>query len=434
MRSTPIMPIVFLSALVFLFLSSTAFTQERLDGIVAVIGNEIILQSELDAYSLLRMEGMGLNKDSSDISQLRKNFLNELIDGKVLLAYAKKDSTINVTEPEVDQMLNNHISALLKQNNITLNQLDAELQRQQGITLNKFKSQARKAIKEQLYKQKIQQFYLSSIKVNRKDVESFYKQYADSLPKIGESVLLSRISMKVASSNSKRQAAYEKIRSVKQKLDKGEDFAELAKKYSDSPEGAHGGDLGFVAKGSLNELVFEEKAFNLAKGQISEPFETRLGFHIINVLDKHDQKVHIRQIFAKIEPDEQEIKHVNSILDSIRVNCKTKDDFSNAVQKFSSDLESKNRNGSIGWSSLLELPAAVRIAVDTLTPGSITRIVNEENMYSIYRIDDRVKQRTLNLENDYGILSEKARDIMAQKKLIDLVSQWKQEIFIDIRL
>jgi len=428
------MPIIFLSALMFVFFSSTAFTQERLDGVVAVIGNEIILQSELDAYSLLRMEGMGLNKDSSDISQLQKNFLNELVDGKVLLAYAKKDTTIIVTEPEVDQMLNNHISMLLKQNNLTLDQLDAELKRQQGLTLSKFKSQARKAIKEQLYKQKIQQSYLSFIKVNRKDVESFYKQYADSLPKAGESVLLSKISMKVASSNSKRQEAYEKIRTVKQKLDKGEDFAELAKKYSESPEGTNGGDLGFVAKGSLNELAFEEKAFNLAQGQISEPFETRLGFHIINVLDKHDQKVHIRQIFVKIEPDEQQIKLVNSTLDSLRVNCKTKDDFSKAVQKFSSDLESKNRNGSIGWISLLELPAAVRIAVDTLPSGSVTRIVNEENMYSIYRIDDRVKQRALNLENDYGILSEKARDIMAQKKLIDLVSQWKQELFIDIRL
>lgn len=428
------MPIIFLSALMFVFLSSTAFTQDRLDGVVAVIGNEIILQSELDAYSLLRMEGMGIKKDSSDIYQLRKNFLNELIDGKVLLAYAKKDSTINVTEPEVDQMLNNHISMLLKQNNLTLDQLDAELQRQQGLTLSKFKSQARKAIKEQLYKQKIQQSYLSFIKVNRKDVESFYKQYVDSLPKAGESVLLSRISMKVASSNSKRQAAYEKIRKVKQKLDKGEDFAELAKKHSESPEAAQGGDLGFVAKGSLSELVFEEKAFNLAQGQISEPFETRLGFHIINVLDKNDQKVHIRQIFVKIEPDEQQIKHVNSTLDSLRVNCNTKDDFSKAVQKFSSDLESKNRNGSIGWISLLELPAAVRIAVDTLASGSVTRIVNEENMYSIYRIDDRVKQRTLNLANDYGILSEKARDIMAQKKLIELVSQWKQELFIDVRL
>ena len=117
------MPIIFLSALMFVFFSSTAFTQERLDGVVAVIGNEIILQSELDAYSLLRMEGMGINRDSSDISQLRKNFLDELIDGKVLLAYAKKDTTLNVTEPEVDQMLNNHISMLLKQNNLTLSNL-----------------------------------------------------------------------------------------------------------------------------------------------------------------------------------------------------------------------------------------------------------------------------------------------------------------------
>jgi peptidyl-prolyl cis-trans isomerase SurA len=428
------MPIIILSALIFVFLSSTAFTQERLDGVVAVVGNEIILQSELDAYSLLRMEGMGINKDSSDISQLRKSFLNELIDGKVLLAYAKKDSTIKVTEPEVDQMLNNHISMLLKQNHLTLEQLDAELQRQQGLTLSKFKSQARKAIKEQLYKQKIQQSYLSFIKVSRKDVESFYKQYIDSLPKAGESVLLSKISMKITPTNSKRQEAYDKIRTVKQLLDKGEDFAELAKKYSESPEAIQGGDLGFVAKGSLNELAFEEKAFNLTRGQISEPFETRLGFHIINVLDKQDQKVHIRQIFVKIEPDEQQIKHVNSTLDSLRINCKTKDDFSKAVHKFSADLESKNRDGSIGWFSLLELPAAVRIAVDTLASGSVTRIVNEENMYSIYRIDDRVKQRTLNLENDYGILSEKTRDIMAQKKLIDLVSQWKQELFIDIRL
>ncbi len=428
------MPVIFLSALMVVFLSSSSFSQDRLDGIVAVIGNEIILQSELDAYTLLRMEGMGINKDSSDAAKLRKSFLNELIDGKVLLAYAKKDSTITVTEPEVEQMLNNHISMLLKQNNLSPDQLDAELQRQQGISLSKFKSEARKAIKEQLYKQKIQQSYLSSIKVNRKDVEAFYKQYIDSLPKAGESVLLSRISMKVASSNSDRQVAFDKIKTVKQKLDNGEDFAELAKKYSDSPDAAQGGDLGFIAKGSLSELSFEEKAFNLAQGQISEPFETRLGFHIINVLNKHDQKVHIRQIFVKIAPDEQQFKHVNSTLDSLRTSCKSKDDFTKAVNKFSSDLESKNRNGSIGWISLLELPAAVRIAVDTLEPGSITKAVKEDNVYSIYRIDDRVKQRTLNLENDFGILSEKARDILAQKKLIDLVSQWKQQLFIDIRI
>lgn len=427
------MPIIFLSAFMFVVLSVSAFAQDRLDGIVAIIGNEIILQSELDAYTLLRMEGMGI-KDPADAVKLKKNFLNELIDGKVLLAYAKKDTTINVTETEVEQTLNNHISMLLKQNNLSLDQLDSELQRQQGISLIKFKSEARKAIKEQLYKQKIQQSYLSSIKVNRKDVESFFNQYKDSLPKAGESVLLSKISMKVASSNSARQSAYDKIKTIKQKLDNGEDFGELAKKYSESPEATMGGDLGFIAKGTLNELSFEEKAFNLALGQISEPFESRLGFHIINVTDKRDQKVHIRQIFVKIAPDEQLLKHVNSTLDSLRTSCKSKEDFSRAVHKFSSDLESINRDGSIGWISLLELPAAVRIAVDTLSSGTITKSVKEDNVYSIYRIDDRVKQRSLNIENDYGILSEKARDIMAQKKLIDLVSQWKDRLLIDIRI
>lgn len=434
MRRIQIMRKVFISGLIFIALNSVLSAQQRLDGIVAIIGNEIILQSELDAYTILRMEGLGLNKETTDLNDYQKKFLNELIDGKVLLAYAKKDSTINVTDAEIEQTLNNHISMLLKQNHLTLSQLEEELQRQQGISVSKFKSEARKAIKEQLYKQKIQQSYLYSIKVNRKDVESFFQQYKDSLPKAGESVLLSKISMKAVTSNTERQKSYDKIKMIKDKLDAGQDFGELAKNFSESPEASLGGDLGFISKGSLSELSFEEKAFNLAPGQISEPFETRLGFHIINVLAKRDQQVHIRQIFVKINPTEQQISSINASLDSIKVNCKSKDDFSKAVQQFSEDLETKNRNGSLGWISLLELPAPVRLAVDTLGPGSITKIVKEENVYSVYRIDDRVKQRSLSIENDYGILSDKARDIMAQKKLIDLVSQWKQDLFIDIRI
>lgn len=434
MRRIQIMRDIFLSGLVLTTLCSFSFAQDRLDGIVAIIGNETILQSELDAYTLLRMEGLGLKATNNDMAKIKKNFLNELIDGKVLIAYAKKDSTISVTDAEVDQMLNNHISMLLKQNNLTIERLETELQNQQGISLSKFKSEARKTIKEQLYKQKIQQSYLSSIKVSRKDVESFFVQYKDSLPKAGESVLLSKISMKAATSNSERQKAYEKITSIKKRLDNGEDFSEVAKKHSESPEAAMGGDLGFIAKGTLSELSFEEKAFNLAQGQISEPFETRLGFHIITVTAKRDQKVQIKQIFVKIAPADQQISFISSTLDSLKTHCKSKDDFSKAVHKFSCDMESVNRNGSIGWISVLELPAAVRLAVDTLGPGNITNSVKDDNFFSIYRVDDRVKQRSLDVVNDYGILAEKARDIMAQKKLIDLVSQWKQELFIDIRI
>ncbi|NLE01718.1 MAG: hypothetical protein GX640_17775 [Fibrobacter sp.] len=420
--------------LLLLLLSFSLFAQKKIDGIVAVIGPEIILQSELDAYTMLRLEGLGIKKDSLDHSQYQTQFLNELIDGKILIAHAKKDSTISVSNQEVEQMLNNHISNLLRQNNLSIEGLDAALQKEQGITLAKFKSEARRAIKEQLYKQKVQQSYLSSIKVSRKDVEEFFNEYKDSLPSVGESVLLSKLSMELTTPDSVRQRAYDKIKSIKTRLDNGGDFSELAKKFSESPEGADGGELGFIAKGTLSELAFEEKAFNLPVGQISEPFETRLGFHIINVTAKRDSKVNVRQIFIKIAPPEQILQSIITRLDSIRTNCKSKQDFEAAVTKFSSDNPSKIHKGSLGWISLVQLPADLRIAVDTLQPGAITAPLNDKNVYSIYRVDERTNERKLTIENDYNILAEKTKDILAQKKLIDLVSQWRNELYIDIRI
>ncbi|HON09248.1 MAG TPA: peptidylprolyl isomerase [Chitinispirillaceae bacterium] len=424
----------FIAGLLSLTLFAVLAAETRLDGIAAVVGDEVILQSEIEAYCLLRISNLGLNKDSVDLDSYRKKFLDELIDGKVLLVHAKNDSTISVTDQEVENAVNNHISMLLKQNNLTLDSLDAVLRKEQNITLAKFKSEARKALREQLLKQKVHQAYLYSIKVNRKDVEQFYNQYKDSLPSAGESVLLSKISMKVNPRDSVRQAAFTKIKSIKQRLDNGADFAEMAKQFSESPEGIDGGDLGFISKGSLNELTFEEKAFSLPAGQISEPFETRLGFHILNVLGKRDQKVHLRQIFIRVAPTEQQILSVTSKLDSIRANCKSSEQFIAAVKKFSDDPASKSQNGKLGWMPLLELPAAVRTAIDSSGTGFITMPVKEDNSYAIYRVDDRTSNRKLTLEHDYLILAEKTRDILAQKKLISLVSEWRKKIFVDIRI
>lgn len=428
------MPKTSMAGFLLLTLSIVLSAESRLDGIAAVIGDEIILQSEIDAYSIMRLNGLGLNKDSVDIAPLRKGFLNELIDGKVLLAHAKQDSTISITDQEVENALNNHITMLLQQNNMTMDSLDSVLRREQNISLVKFKSEARKAIREQLLKQKVHQSYLYSIKISRKDVEQFYNQYKDSLPVAGESVCLSKLSIKVSPHDSVRQAAFAKIKSIKQRLDNGADFAEMAKMFSESPEGKDGGDLGFIGKGSLGELVFEEKAFSLTPGQISEPFETRLGFHILNALAKKDQNVHLRQIYIKVAPTEKQIQTVTSRLDSIRTNCNSKDAFEKSVKTYSDDAATKSKNGSLGWMSLLELPAAVRTAIDTSGSGFITIPLQEDNFWSIYRVDDRVKNRSLTLEHDYLILAEKAKDILAQKKLIDLVSEWRKQIFLDIRI
>ena len=220
---------IFLCALFALiplcFAAAAAPGPQKLDGIAAVIGDEVILQSELDAYTALRLSGLNVKPaDSADLSKYRKQFLSEMIDGKVLLVHAKNDTTVSVTNDEVEQAVQNHIASILAQNNISMDSLEVLLKREQGLTLTKFKAEARSAIREQLLKQKVQRTYLSALKVSHRDVESFYTQYRDSLPKAGESVLLSKLSIEIAPSPAARQAAYEKALSLKKRLTAGADF------------------------------------------------------------------------------------------------------------------------------------------------------------------------------------------------------------------
>jgi peptidyl-prolyl cis-trans isomerase SurA len=407
---------------------------EKLDGIVAVVDDEVILKSELDGYTAMRLSAMNVKPDSATITGYEKKFLDELIDGKVLLAHAKNDTTITLTDEEVDRALENQIEGILKQNHLTLDGLEAALEREQGMTLAKFKTEARISLREQLLKQKVQRQYIPSIKATRRDVEAFYAKYRDSLPKAGESVLLSRLAVTANAAPEVRQVAWDKITALKKRLDNGEEFAEVAKKYSEGPEADSGGDLGFIEKGSLNLVAFEEKAFSMEPGRISDPFETRLGFHIINVVARQNQQVHVRQIFVKVAPPPEEMTRITGLLDSIRRSCSTAAGFAAAVRRYGSDDASRVADGLLGWKSIITLDGPLRAAIDTLGKGSITPIVTEDKGYAVYRINDRVPERTLTLDDDWQVLADKTQDIMAQKKMIELVGRWRKQIYVSIRM
>jgi peptidyl-prolyl cis-trans isomerase SurA len=315
-----------------------------------------------------------------------------------------------------------------------MDSLEILIQREQGISLAKFKAEARSAIKEQLIKQKVQRQYLSAIKVSRRDVEDFYKTYKDSLPRAGESVLLSRLAIEITPPASVRQAAYEKILSIKQRLSAGAEFTDIAKQFSESPDASGGGDLGFIEKGSLSLIAFEQKAFSLPVGQTSDPFETPLGFHIINVIARENQKVHVRQIFVSVAASPGQISKTTALLDSIRMHCSSQPAFAAAVKKYSTDKLLKVSGGLLGWKSLLDLPPPVRAAIDSLPSGAVTGVISSDKELSIFRVEERVKERSLTLEDDWQLLADKAKDIQAQKKLIELVTRWRKQVYISIRI
>ncbi|MCL2182228.1 MAG: peptidylprolyl isomerase [Chitinispirillia bacterium] len=406
----------------------------RLDGIAAVVGSEIILHSELETYVYMRLQAMGAGAGSVDIKALLRESLEELIDNKVLLVRAMEDSAIVVRNDEVESMLNNHINNIMRQNNLNAGQFERALMAQQGTTLARFKTEMRRAIREQLHKQKLQQRFYFSTNVNRRDVERFFAQYRDSLPDIGESFELYKLSLRLSASDSVRQAAFDKIRAVKQQLDAGAAFAEMAKLHSESPEGAEGGDLGYLEKGSTSELVFEERAFSLPVGRVSEPFETRLGYHILLVEEKRDRRVKLSQILVKHAPAGQQRDELLERLDSLSRALSTRQEFEAAARAMSADNATRTRGGALGWLSLFEIAPEVRNAVMSLNAGQVSQTVAEDNMLSIYMVADRVDSRRLSLENDYPAIAEKARDIAAQKQLLDNVKKWRESIFIDVRI
>ncbi len=428
------MKYLFRLILIFIITSGSLSAKEKFDYIVAVVGDSVILSSELEAYTFLKINQIGLTPDSLALNMLHYKLLDELIEGKVLLVHAEKDTNIIITNDEIEGELNNRINYILRQNRITIKEFEVLIKKEQGLTLTKFKKEIRQQIRQELLKQKVQQFYVSSNKISRSDVDRFYQEYKDSLPALGKSILLSKITVNLTPSDEIRQKAFAKITSLKEMINNGEDFTKVAALHSEGPNAINGGDLGFIAKGTLSELAFEEKIFSFKPGETSDPFETRLGFHIVNIIDRKDQKVHVRQLFVNITPPEKEVQNTITCFDSIKTHCHSKKCFSNAVKKYSSDEASKTRDGLLKWQTLTELDSQVKSSFDTLAIGAISSSVRKEYSISLYRIEDIKQSRRLTLSEDWNEIAQIAQRIHTQKKLVTLVNKWQQETFIDIRL
>ncbi len=418
----------------FLFITVSFSKAEKIDGIVAVVGDSIILSSELEAYLFLKINQEGIKPDSLEVNILRYRLLNELIEGKVLLVNAEKDSNITVSNEEIENEVSGRIGFILKQNKITITELEEVLKKEQGISLSEFKKEIRVQIRQEILKQKVEQFYVYSEKVSRSEIRDFFKEYSDSLPSLGNSIRLSKLSINLSPSEDIRQKAYSKIISIKELLDNGEDFSELATLHSDGPNAANGGVLGYVSKGTLNELTFEEKIFSIKPGETSAPFETRLGFHIVNIIDRKDQEVNVRQIFVNTSPSEESVTATISLLDSVKANCKSKEDFILAVKKYSTDDVSKARDGLLNWETVVNMDSKIKDGFDTLVVGEISTTIRGGNYISLYKIDGIKESRRLTLTDDWNEIALIAQRIHTTKKLRELVNKWQKETFIDIRL
>ncbi len=416
---------------IFCLLSGFSSAQEVLDRIVAVIGNEIILESEfkLEWSQYISQTGIEV-KSGAEQNRLQREFLEQMINNKLLLLAAQKDTTIQVTSKEVDASVAEQLKKIKSEFSEDAFQAQLKIE---GLTENELKKRFREQTKNQMMIDRLVAAKLSKVSVSSKEVRDFYESYKDSIPDQPEAVKISHILLEIKPSPVTLDSLKRKAEGILDLVKKGGDFTQLAASYSDDPSGKEGGDLGFFKKGDMI-LKFEEAAFALNPGEVSDVVQTEFGYHIIKVEEKKDDRVHARHILIFVRPSPEDTLKVLQLADSLYQQLLQGVDFGETAKAFSADEESKKMGGELGWYPVASMTPEFKDAIRDLEIGEITPPVKSQFGIHLLKVLDRKSQRKLTLEDDWDAL----KDMVRQKKTNEMIAKWaeklRQEYYVEVRL
>ena len=424
--------ISFLVIFCFLFLPSIIFAQESLDQIVAIVGKDIILESELKTQLEFYLTQTGKKVENpEELNILRKTLLDQMINDRLLLAKAEKDTLLKINEKEIEQTLEDQLSKIKSQ--FPSEEAFQKELKTEGLTETELKRNYREQIKEQILRDKLISSKLSKANISLREVKEFYQSYKDSLPEQPESAKLSQILLKIEPSQKTLDSLKDFASTILAKAKAGEDFSELAKNYSEDPSAKQGGDLGFLKKGEILP-EFEMKAFSLNPGEISDLVQTSLGYHIIKLEEKKEEEIHVRHILIKITPSQVDSAKILSLADTLYQKLKSGADFVQLVKDYSQDDESKKKGGEIGWFPLAQLPEELKEKITQTEIGQITSPVITEEGVHILKILDKKEKRSLSLEDDYDTIKEMAKRKKGNDEILKWIEELKSKTYVEVRI
>lgn len=417
---------------ILILIAGCLFAQTTvIDKIVAVIDNEIILQSELDFQAAVYASQRGMDPKSPE---LRAQILNAMIDEKLVYAQAELDSIV-VTDAEVAQKIEYQISVLKQQYGS-----EASIEKMYGMSLEKIKRELRDDVRKNLMVQRLREKNFAPVEASRREVEEFYQTYKDSLGMIPEKLRIYHIFRNPKTTDKLKSQYRDFAQAVLDSIKRGSSFEEMAKKYSEDPGSkAYGGDLGFVKKGVFYPQ-FEAAAFALEVGQISDIVETPVGYHIIELLERRGESIRTRHILFKFKTDEgadlETIEFLTEIRDSVVKGINT---FQNYAKRYSEDKETAPFSGDLGTFYINQLDKNLLDVVSKLKQEEISfpkRIDYGQGIYGyhIVYLQSRVPQHPASLEEDYAELKRLADEYKKQKQYETWVASLRDKIFWEVRL
>ena len=418
----------------FVTLSSFIFSRDNqsVDGVAAIIEEYIVLKSDL-----AQMLNMAIIQNKIDplrnidkVKDLEKSILESMVDQKIILKKAELDSVV-IEENEVDLALNQQVETLINQAGSK-----EKAEEMLGQSIKSFRREFWYEMRDRLVSEKYQQQLINNVKVSRLDVLAFYNTYKDSLPTIPLKAKIRHCLIKVKPSEYSKETSLQTLKNIKTKIEQGDSFSELAKKFSEDPGSkSNGGDLGWVTRGSLVKS-FETAAFTSPLNQITDPVETEFGFHLIETLEKKGEKILVRHILNIPEKTEEDnLLFYNFAKNLKQDSIKTLNDFVFYANKYSEDEKTNKMGGDLGWvdPNNFSIPE-IGLAIKYIKIGECSPPINSSLGYHLIWVEDLKKGGRPNLEDHWYDIE----NMSLNKKKMDWYQNWLKEsresIYIDIKI
>lgn len=425
----------------FLFVMTAIFTfaqpkpqdsQLKLDGVAAVVGNEIILDSDIERdYVQAKAQGFEIENQCE--------FLENILVDKILLTKAKEDTLINITDDQVTRQVDGTIQRFMTQGS------EPEILKFFGYnTMAEFKQELRGIMKDQAYSQEKQGLITKGIDATPEEVRLFYEQYKDELPEVPEEVEISHIVVYPDIFPENEQKVIDQLAQIKKEVEEGASFATKAILYSNDPGSSSNGGLMTKVTRGMMVPEFDAIIFNLQEGEISDPFKTDFGYHIAMMDKRRGQEVDVRHILIQLKPTPEEIAITKSKIDSLVLLVeKGEMTFKEIASRYSIDKYTKFNAGKMTNNQTGEdrlerskLPSKTLTAISSLKEGDISETFEDEfdrrQVLRIVQLNRVVATHKVNYETDYSRLKNMTINTKRQDILMKWVGEQIPDTFIKV--
>jgi peptidyl-prolyl cis-trans isomerase SurA len=419
-----------------LFAITSTAQDKVVDQIVAIVGGNIILKSEIERMHI-EQQAQGVTTEGDMKCEILENFLVD----KLLVAEAELDTLIEVTPSQVNQRMDQQMAMY-----VSYIGSEKAVEEYFKKSIVEIKSEMREGIRNQLLSQQMREKIVQDVTVTPSEVRYNFRNLKDTeIPTIPTQYEYAQITFQPVIDLEEDNRIKSRLRDIKKRIEDGSSFATMAVLYSECPSAKDGGVIGYSGRAELDP-AYAAVAFNLKDDKISNVVRSAFGYHIVQLVDKKGDKVNTRHVLMKpkisVEAKEVAFNRLDSLAKMIRNNEIA---FDEAAQIFSYDKNTRNNSGIV----INPNSMSSKFSVEELDPD-VSKIITQMNVneisapfesidretqlpvFKIIKVLKKIDSHKADLQNDYQKLAEMY--LMKKKEGVfnDWISKQQSETYIRI--